>query len=55
MREKILSYASPSLAGMQYGDETQLPLAANILDPIRATVLCNGPEEMLEVRSNPKP
>jgi hypothetical protein len=40
MREKLSEYAA---------DGAEWPLTACILDPIRASVICNGPRQMLEV------
>jgi len=60
MREKLQGYAAPSQTSSnsskqddkaEDADEqaSQLPLAANILDPIRTTLVCGGAAEMLEV------
>jgi len=54
IREKLLCYITPEdsqSVDEEEGDEPEmeLPLAANILDPVRATVVCDGPAEMLEV------
>ncbi len=43
MREKLLEYAH---AGDAWAD---WPLVANILDPIRATIVCNSPSQILQV------
>jgi hypothetical protein len=40
MREKLAEYAAEGAAW---------PLCANILDPVRASVVCSGPGQMLEV------
>jgi hypothetical protein len=40
MREKLLEYAA---------DGAQWPLSANILDPVRASIVCNGAAPILEV------
>lgn len=37
--------ASPILAKEE---REELPLAANILDPVRTTIVCRGPQEMVE-------
>jgi len=42
MREKLVSYGSADAGA-------ELPLAANILDPVRASVVCTCPDEMLQV------
>ncbi len=42
MREKVLEYATEGC-----GDKW--PLCANILDPVRASVVCNGPAQILQV------
>ncbi len=42
MREKVLEYA-------QEGSGGGWPLCANILDPVRASVVCRGPEQILQV------
>ena len=43
MRDKLVEYVSDS-------EETRAawPLCANILDPVRASVVCDGPSEILE-------
>ncbi len=43
MREKVLEYAECA------GEGAKWPLCANILDPVRASVVCSGPAEILEV------
>ncbi len=45
MREKLLEYSQKGnlLAGW--------PLTANILDPIRVSIVCNGPTQILQVQS----
>jgi hypothetical protein len=43
MREKVLEYAGSA------GEGAKWPLCANILDPVRASVVCSGPAEILEV------
>jgi hypothetical protein len=43
MREKLLEYAR---AGDPWAG---WPLTANILDPIRASIVCNGPSQLLQV------
>jgi hypothetical protein len=43
MREKVLEYAGAA------GEGAKWPLCANILDPVRAAVVCSGPAEILEV------
>jgi hypothetical protein len=43
MREKLLEYADAADAWADW------PLTANILDPIRATIVCNGPSQILQV------
>ena len=40
MREKLAEYAAEGAAW---------PLCANILDPVRASVVCGGPGQMLQV------
>jgi hypothetical protein len=40
MREKLSEYA---LEGADW------PLTANIIDPVRLSVICNGPRQILEV------
>ena len=40
MREKLAEYAA---------EGATWPLTANILDPVRSSVVCNGPAQMLEV------
>ena len=40
MMEKLAEYAADGL---------EWPLTACILDPVRASVVCSGPAEMLEV------
>ena len=42
MREKLRKYAAPHPKAIW-------PLSANILDPLRASVICHGPSQMLEV------
>ena len=44
MREKVKEYFGESAAG-----GGKWPLCANILDPVRASVVCNGPAEILEI------
>jgi len=61
MKEKLMSYAAPSNGNApsppQASDATKTnemkthhdhPLTANILDPIRCTVVCKGAKEILE-------
>ena len=43
MREKLAEYAADPAAA-----RAAWPLCANILDPVRASVVCDGPAEMLE-------
>jgi hypothetical protein len=47
MREKLVEYAplGPGAAGPGAG----WPLSANILDPVRASIVCSGPAHMLQV------
>jgi len=45
MREKIREYSLE----MQGGHGSSWPLSANILDPIRASIVCEGPSQILEV------
>ena len=40
MREKLMEYA---------GSEHGWPLSANILDPVRASIVCEGPSQILQV------
>ena len=47
MREKLLEYAREGDAWADW------PLTANILDPIRTTIVCNGPSQILQVRFRP--
>lgn len=60
MREKVKGYWQEAAANKHHRDHDQdehhdrakhhqLPLAGNIMDPIRSTVVCDGPAEMLEV------
>ena len=42
MREKLIEYAA---------DGAEWPLAASILDPVRASIVCRGAAQMLEVAS----
>lgn len=49
MREKYQSYRT-ELSTTE--EESKLPLSANILDPVRVSVVCDGPEEVLEVSDN---
>ena len=42
MREKLIEYMPPHPRG-------EWPLAANILDPVRASVVTNGPERIVQV------
>ncbi len=42
MREKVFEYATESNGG-------GWPLCANILDPVRSSVVCSGPAQILEV------
>ena len=42
MREKLAKYSPPHL-------RSKWPLAANILDPVRASVVCAGPSQILQV------
>ena len=42
MNTKLAKYAPPHPRGVW-------PLAANILDPLRASVVCDGPAQILEV------
>jgi hypothetical protein len=42
MREKVLEYATESHGG-------GWPLCANILDPVRSSVVCRGPAQILQV------
>jgi hypothetical protein len=49
MREKLLEYAH---AGDAWAD---WPLTANILDPIRTTIVCNGPSQILQASPRPFP
>mmetsp|Transcript_16279 Transcript_16279/g.44160 ORF Transcript_16279/g.44160 Transcript_16279/m.44160 type:complete len:773 (+) Transcript_16279:49-2367(+) len=44
MREKLQEYALPH-------PRARFPLCANILDPVRASIVCSGPKHMLEVFS----
>jgi hypothetical protein len=48
MREKLLEYAH---AGDAWAD---WPLTANILDPIRTTIVCNGPSQILQAGPYPR-
>ena len=41
MREKLAEYSA---------DGAMWPLTACILDPVRASVVCSGPAQILEVR-----
>ena len=41
MLEKLVDYAA---------EGAQWPLTACILDPVRASVICSGPTQMLQVR-----
>ncbi len=43
MREKLVEYAAEAA-----GARGAWPLCANILDPVRTSVVCDGPAEMLE-------
>ena len=43
MREKVLEYSESA------GEGAKWPLCANILDPVRASVVCSGPAEILDV------
>lgn len=45
MREKILEYAKES----KLGDNSDWPLCANILDPVRASIVCSGPSQILQI------
>ena len=45
MREKLHKYVAPH-------PKAVWPLSANILDPIRASVVCSGPSEMIQVLLN---
>ena len=42
MREKIAKYTPPH-------PRSRWPLTANILDPIRSSVVCKGPRQILQV------
>ncbi len=44
MREKKLKYGPPHPGG-------RWPLSANILDPVRASVVCSGASQLLQVRA----
>ncbi len=44
MREKLTKYAAPHPKAIW-------PLSANILDPVRVSLVCRGPAQMLEVLS----
>ena len=47
MREKVREYAGEAAAAA--GEGRGWPLCANILDPVRASVVCSGPAEILRV------
>ncbi len=47
MRDKILKYAADgSIAAPEAGG---WPMAARILDPVRASIVCDGASQMLQV------
>jgi hypothetical protein len=48
MRGKLLEYAH---AGDVWAD---WPLTANIMDPIRTTIVCNGPSQILQAGPYPR-
>ena len=43
MLEKLADYAPPH-------PQSEWPLCANILDPVRLSVVCRGPQEIIQVR-----
>lgn len=47
MREKVKCYQDASAWGSTADDQPMLPLTACILDPVRASVVCNGPKAIL--------
>lgn len=52
MREKLVEYAplGPGAVGPgAVGPGAGWPLSANILDPVRASIVCSGPAHMLQV------
>ena len=52
VREARAGDAAPGGGGGKDG-AAAWPLCANILDPVRASVVCSGPAQILQVRAEP--
>ena len=50
MRDKILKYAAD---GTEEGLAAGWPRAAKVLDPVRASIVCEGASQMLQVAPQP--